>query len=269
MVFEWAKEICKETEHLHKSGTYNLPIIFGNLGHQKSRTLSFFRDNRVIVIALPYHTFHDIQPLDVTVFGAYKNFLQSELHLASRVKKWLNVFFVGACIPNAYGKSLLSTTIREGFRRTILWSDKTEGTYVSELENLFVVKGGASKKDGMMDLVFHFDRTNRSLLRGVEVEDEGRTRINTMQRAHVPSEVVFNALHACDEKAKQKTKLSIPDKQDIEAKESVADINRLEELADARVMLRKKPRQSHPHRLALRCDCASRLKYEHSKPREN
>lgn len=90
-----------------------------------------------------------------------------------------------------------------------------------------------------------------------------------MQQAHVTSGVVLNALRAHDEKAKQKGRASVPDKKYIEAEESAAELRRLEELADERVVLRNKLRESRPIRLALCCDRAYLLKYGNSLPREN
>lgn len=135
--FKWATEFCKETEKLRKGGTYNLIIINGYQTHLKFSTLSFFWDDRVILITLPSRTSHELQPLDATVFGVQKYFLQSEFLSSSRVKKRLNAFYFGACIHNTYGKSFVSTKIHEGFRRMRLQSEKTRETDVSELEQFF------------------------------------------------------------------------------------------------------------------------------------
>lgn len=37
--------------------------------------LTFMQETRVLVIALPAHTSHELQPLDVAAFGTYKSYL--------------------------------------------------------------------------------------------------------------------------------------------------------------------------------------------------
>lgn len=67
--------------------------------------LHLFLSDRILVVALPAHLSHFLQPLDVSVFSAYKSYLQREIHNAARGKdeksRVLDAFDIAECITNA------------------------------------------------------------------------------------------------------------------------------------------------------------------------
>ena len=63
------------------------------------------KENDIIAIGLPAHTSHVLQPLDVTVFAAFKSHLQAEVHQASRMKKVLDAFDIAEIIRRACDRS--------------------------------------------------------------------------------------------------------------------------------------------------------------------
>lgn len=67
-----------------------------------SRFLNITRENRVVVISLPYHTSYELQPLDVSVFGPYKSYLQDELNRVSSMASKPNHSTVSSHIWNVY-----------------------------------------------------------------------------------------------------------------------------------------------------------------------
>lgn len=85
-------------------------IIDGYRAQIQYPFLNLLKENRNIVIALPAHTSHVLQLLDVTVFAAYKSNLKEKLHRVARYAEKLNAFSVAACITNAYSKALQSQT---------------------------------------------------------------------------------------------------------------------------------------------------------------
>ena len=91
-MMQWARNFVDETCHLRRNNQKLLVILDGYGGHIQYYTLKLLRDNNIFVIALPAHSSHRLQPLEVTVFGLYKSFLQAEIHRAARIKSLLNAF---------------------------------------------------------------------------------------------------------------------------------------------------------------------------------
>ena len=83
IIFNRARGFIEETSQLRKNKNDLVLLLDGYTGHILYRTLKLFRDNRVLVVALPSQSTHELQPLDVTVLGAYKSFLQEQIHIAS------------------------------------------------------------------------------------------------------------------------------------------------------------------------------------------
>lgn len=89
IIFDWAKHFVKETEYLRPKNPFLLLFLDGYAAHLHCRTLNLFKQNNIITVALPAHSSHELQPLEVTVFGSYKSFLQRALHRASIQKRSL------------------------------------------------------------------------------------------------------------------------------------------------------------------------------------
>lgn len=137
--------------------------------------LQLMKSNRIVFIALPSHTSHVLQPLDITVFEAYKSFFGKELHRAARVTSKLNTLSVAACVSNAYSKAFVSPTIRSGFVRSGMWKPETFKKDISALKHIF---GDCGISETSVEFLLRsFERKERSLLRDVDVEEEGRIRI--------------------------------------------------------------------------------------------
>ena len=52
------------------------------------KVLLYLKDNGIVVVALPGHTSHVLQPLEVTVVGPFKSFLQREVHNLAMTKQF-------------------------------------------------------------------------------------------------------------------------------------------------------------------------------------
>lgn len=65
-----------ESERDRQDSTLMILLLDGYRGHIQFDFLNYMKENRIVVIAVPTHTSHVLQPLDVTVLGPCKNYLQ-------------------------------------------------------------------------------------------------------------------------------------------------------------------------------------------------
>ena len=100
------KKIVDETAKLRENNQHLLLVMDGYGSHVQFRTLQLFKEINIFVIALPSHTSHVLQPLDVTIFGPYKSYLQQTMHSAALQKRILNAFDIGECISQAYCRAV-------------------------------------------------------------------------------------------------------------------------------------------------------------------
>lgn len=99
----------------------------GHSFHIKYCVLKRLRENRIIVIGLPVHLAHILQPLDISVYSQFKSHLQSAIQDASRGVNQLDSFLLSRIISEAYSASHVMGNVRSGFIHTGLW-DWERGT---------------------------------------------------------------------------------------------------------------------------------------------
>ena len=249
IVYDWAKNFLDETRELRKRGQYLMTILDGYSAHIQFNALNLFHQNRVIVVALPALSSHRLQPLDVSVFAAYKSYLEAETHRSSSVRSILSAFDIGSIISYAYGKCMTISNMRNGFMRCGIWDPETLSTNVDHLKHLFVSENTAT--NGLPtadDLVTAYLKKGRSLLRKANVEESGTIRISTTKGAHLTSEVVLSALRERNERRQKSSKSSKTTASEKDVKESAAARLRYAELADVRHEQRKGLRQTRNER---------------------
>ena len=78
--YEWVRSFILETSFLHARGKKMLLIFDGYGSHWTYRVLRLFKDNGIVIVSLPSHTSHVLQPLDVGVFRPWKNAFRSALN---------------------------------------------------------------------------------------------------------------------------------------------------------------------------------------------
>lgn len=194
--FTWAKDIIKEIEHLRTSFSSGyahpkLLLIVDCYAGVQYRTLRVLKENGIIVVGLPSHTSHVLQPLDVTVFGPFKNSLRSELQRIRLVTRGrpLGVFQIAEAIRKAYDSSETRTNIISGFQKTGLWNTMRRTVDVNAIATIHL-SSPHSPPDPLvhnsqelhhiksfMDLVSHFRTKRRSLLSGGVIEKEGTIKL--------------------------------------------------------------------------------------------
>ena len=117
IIYDWAKKFLEDTAELRKKSQYMLLLIDRYGAHVQFNTLQLMKENWVIVIAMPAHTSHRLQPLDVSVFSVYKSYIQKEIHNMAKCKTILDSFDIAICIRNAYSSSHTTANIVSGFYR--------------------------------------------------------------------------------------------------------------------------------------------------------
>ena len=81
------------------------------------------RDNGVIMLSLPPHCTHRMQPLDVSFFKPLKEYYNRacEAFLRTNVGRRVQVDNVSALFCTAYTKAVTMSTAVNGFRKTGIW----------------------------------------------------------------------------------------------------------------------------------------------------
>lgn len=108
-----AYSICNETRLL---------IVDGHDSHKTEQFITIAEEYNVILYALPPHTTHLLQPLDIKVFQQCKHFHQKALDKAVRSFDYeykLRTFL--ADLPYIRNQSLTIKTIQSGWREAGLW----------------------------------------------------------------------------------------------------------------------------------------------------
>lgn len=145
----------------------------------------------------------------------------------------------------------MAPTIKSGFIKCGIWNPSTFKPDVTALDHLFVCNG---EVPDLTTVIQSFDRKQRSLLRSVDVEEEGRIRVCTRSGAHVTADVVLESLKKRDDRKKQASskRNSSTVSEECDVNEGVQALRRYAELADGRHDLRKRLRASRGLRLASR-----------------
>jgi DDE superfamily endonuclease len=123
-IFEdWTKKFVAETAHLRPRRTdYLLLVTDAFSGHVQYRALKTLRDAQVHVVALPAHTSHRTQQLDVSMFGSMKNAFHSlfaRRTIATTQREAINDIYTSyEMVRDAYYKGITFSDIIAGFCST-------------------------------------------------------------------------------------------------------------------------------------------------------
>ena len=202
--YEWAKHFVEETSHLRNEGQNLLLIRDGFGGHVQYRVLQLLRHHDIVVIGLPAHTSHVLQPLDVTVFGPFKSYMQKEIHRMALLKPKLDAFDVAQVLKVSLSSAKTASNVSNGFRKTGLCDEPARTASIVPLEKLQYFSEQWEQAEEMLpsleDVVTSFRSTGRSLLRPQDVEDEGIIKISNRSGVHLTAEAILNALKRRDER---------------------------------------------------------------------
>ena len=112
------RDLEPETLAKNKTSGYRLLILDVHNSHTTYRFCSFVEKHKIIVLCLPAHTTHRLQPCDVGVFGPLNSTCKAKVNKASAEwipirKTNLLVYYSRAC-----EKAFTEETIRSAFHKT-------------------------------------------------------------------------------------------------------------------------------------------------------
>lgn len=121
--FEWRKEFFEHVRPLTAGGRNLLLSYDGYRSHIALRVLDLFRDNEVVLYALPAHTSGKTQPLDASLFGTFKvNFNETinECSTIDTIETYRDYDFV-KMLRYAFYATFTRTNVMETFEKAMIW----------------------------------------------------------------------------------------------------------------------------------------------------
>jgi len=100
-------------------------VVDGHASHLSLRVLLRLAQNNVIVHAVPAHTSHFTQPLDVSVFGpmngSSKGFVSAYVNNCANVGSNFTVYTACELVTAAYNSAMTPSITKLDFARTGVW----------------------------------------------------------------------------------------------------------------------------------------------------
>lgn len=100
-----------------------LLIVDGHSSHKDVAVLEFAKRNGIVMLCLPPHCTHRMQPLDVSFFGPLKTFYNQEVHkwMRNNPGRVVTTYQVCSIFSSAYGKAATVINAENGFLHTGLY----------------------------------------------------------------------------------------------------------------------------------------------------
>lgn len=118
-------DVLKHFQKNARATTQNKVIlIFDNHeSHITIGSLNFCKDNGIILVTLPPHTSNKLQPLDRTVFKAFKSAFNGACNdwMLTNPGKTINIYDIAGLCGKAYEISFTPKNISSGFEATGIW----------------------------------------------------------------------------------------------------------------------------------------------------
>ena len=115
------KDFEPKTAARNISGKHRLLILDGHNSHCTHKFLHFAHKHDILVLCLPSHTTHALQPCDVGVFGPLATAWKAEVAKASRQHTPITKQNFLVHYHNARLKAMKPSTIIAAFRKTGIW----------------------------------------------------------------------------------------------------------------------------------------------------
>ena len=119
---KWLKHFI---EHVKPTGDKKVLILLdGHSTHSKNlEAIKLARENGVLLLQLPGHTTHRLQPLDVAVFKPFQTFYDGAIckWLRNHPGEKVTQFAVAQLLAEAYTKCATLSNAASGFRATGIW----------------------------------------------------------------------------------------------------------------------------------------------------
>ncbi|KAF9224549.1 DDE-domain-containing protein, partial [Gyrodon lividus] len=112
------KDFKPQTAQQNQSDGYRLLILDGHNSHGTYKFCKFTADHRIIILCLPSHTTHVLQPLDVGIVGPLASAWKKQVNEASWQFIAIKKNNLLAYHKLAHDKAMLPTTIQSAFAKT-------------------------------------------------------------------------------------------------------------------------------------------------------
>jgi hypothetical protein len=100
---------------------YRLLILDGHNSHCTYRFCKFAADHRILVVCLPSHTTHALQPCDIGVFGPLSACWKAEVNKASQEYTRITKHNLLQYYATARTRAFQPSTIISAFAKTGIW----------------------------------------------------------------------------------------------------------------------------------------------------
>lgn len=121
--YEWAKALVEDVRPLTAGGRKLLLTYDGYRSHMTLRVLELFRDNGIVVYALPAHTSEKTQPIDASLFGSFKvklNEIISECATIETLATYTVYDFL-KMLRHAYYATFTRANVMATFKKAGMW----------------------------------------------------------------------------------------------------------------------------------------------------
>ena len=81
---DWLKKYFEPATAKYLHGEYRLLIVDDHASHISTEFIKFCNEKNIILLCLPLHTTHILQPLDVSVFGPLSREYKKQLEVVTR-----------------------------------------------------------------------------------------------------------------------------------------------------------------------------------------
>jgi hypothetical protein len=115
---KWLERDFEPNTRLQTPDDYRLLILDGHNSHCTYPFIKFSAQHRIVIICLPSHTTHALQPCDVGVFGPLAHAWKSQVTQASKDNILITKDNLLRYYHTARSAALKPLTIRSAFRKT-------------------------------------------------------------------------------------------------------------------------------------------------------
>jgi hypothetical protein len=114
----WVQHIFDAQTKARAGSGYRLLLLDGHASHYNYPFLEYCINNQIVPFCMPSHSTHDLQPLDVGIFGPYAIYYGQEVDTETRKSHGIlniNKSNFWPLLKRARAKTFISTTISSGW----------------------------------------------------------------------------------------------------------------------------------------------------------
>lgn len=118
LFFKWIKHFVKFVRPTNDNKA--LLILDGHASHKNLESLEFAKKAHVVLLCLPAHCTHRLQPLDVSFFAPLENYYSQEVRvwLKEHPGRTVSIYQIASLFAKAYNKAATVGIALSGFRAT-------------------------------------------------------------------------------------------------------------------------------------------------------